>query len=92
MKSVPVLSTPQSILFVDLRLAPGESKSYLYKFVLPRGLPPSHKGKALKITYNVVVGTQRAGKGVQQPKVIEVPFRVFPNIYGMIPSWGIGDY
>ncbi|TGZ84984.1 Rgp1-domain-containing protein [Ascodesmis nigricans] len=81
MKSVPVLSTPQSILFVDLRLAPGESKSYLYKFTLPKGIPPSHKGKALKITYNIVIGTQRAGKGVQHPKVIEVPFRVFPSVH-----------
>jgi hypothetical protein len=27
-KSIPILSTPQSILFVDLQLRPGESRSY----------------------------------------------------------------
>ncbi|KAI5800033.1 Rgp1-domain-containing protein [Geopyxis carbonaria] len=89
--SVPILSTPQSILFVDLRLAPGESRSYIYKFSLPKGLPPSHKGKAIKISYNMVIGTQRSGKGVQQPKVIEVPFRVFPNVdeYGALCNYDL---
>ena len=29
-KSIPLLSTPQSILFVDLQLDPGESKTYEY--------------------------------------------------------------
>ncbi|KAL7275070.1 Golgi membrane exchange factor (Ric1p-Rgp1p) subunit [Rhizina undulata] len=79
-KSIPILSTPQSILFVDLRLAPGESRSYNYSFSLPKSLPPSHKGKAIKITYNIVIGTQRPGKGVQQPKVVEIPFRVLPHV------------
>jgi hypothetical protein len=81
-KSIPILSTPQSILFVDMRLPPGESRSYSYKFTLPKGLPPSHKGKAIKISYTLAIGTQRPGKGVQQPTVIEVPFRVFPNVDG----------
>ncbi|KAF3245793.1 hypothetical protein TWF192_007269 [Orbilia oligospora] len=79
-RSIPILSTPQSILFVDLKLAPGESKSYTYTFTLPKQLPPTHKGKAIKVVYNIVIGTQRPGKGVQHPKVIEVPFRVFPHV------------
>lgn len=80
-KSVPLLSTPQSILFVDLQLAPGESRSYEYSFRLPRGLPPTHKGKAMKISYSVVIGTQRAG-GVreQQVRSVEVPFRVLGSV------------
>jgi hypothetical protein len=82
-RSVPLLSTPQSILFVDLRLAPGESKSYRYSFTLPRGLPPSHKGKAIKITYNLVIGTQRIGlANEQQLKAVDVPFRVFGGVNG----------
>lgn len=79
-KSVPILSTPQSILFVDLRLAAGESRTYTYSFTLPKGLPPSHRGKAIKVAYNLIIGTQRPGKGVQQPKVVEIPFRVFPHV------------
>lgn len=83
-KSIPILSTPQSILFVDLRLGPGESKSYTYIHPLPKGMPPSHKGKAMKISYNLVVGTQRAAKTSQQNHVrrVEIPFRVLPSVNG----------
>ena len=80
-RSIPLLSTPQSILFVDLRLAPGESKSYKYAFKLPRGLPPSHRGKAIKISYKLVIGTQRPGGAKeQQVKSVEVPFRVLGSV------------
>lgn len=73
-KTIPLLSTPQSLLFVDLRLAPGESKSYNYRFSLPRGLPPSHKGRAIKVTYHLSLGVQRP-EG-QVVKRVEIPFRV----------------
>ncbi|PPJ56329.1 hypothetical protein CBER1_00651 [Cercospora berteroae] len=73
-KTIPLLSTPQSLLFVDLKLAPGESKSYSYRFALPRGLPPSHKGRAMKVTYHLQLGVQRPeGQAV---KHVEIPFRV----------------
>ncbi|EFY87871.1 intracellular protein transporter [Metarhizium acridum CQMa 102] len=80
-KSIPLLSTPQSILFVDLQLAPGESRSYEYTFRLPKGLPPSHKGKTIKISYSLVIGTQRAGGAKeQQVKSVEIPFRVLGSV------------
>jgi len=80
-KSVPLLSTPQSILFVDLQLAPGQSKSFEYSFRLPKGLPPSHKGKAMKIAYSLVIGTQRPGGAKeQQVKSVEIPFRVLGSV------------
>lgn len=80
-KSIPLLSTPQSILFVDLKLAPGESKAYEYSFRLPRGLPPTHRGRAMKISYSLVIGTQRPG-GVkeQQVKSVDIPFRVLGSV------------
>ncbi|KAG9700005.1 Rgp1-domain-containing protein, partial [Aureobasidium melanogenum] len=78
-KTIPLLSTPQSILFVDLRLAPGETKSYSYRFRLPRGLPPSHKGRAIKVQYHLTLGIQRPG-GKQQVKHIEIPFRVLGSV------------
>ncbi|KAI9819446.1 MAG: hypothetical protein M1832_004009 [Thelocarpon impressellum] len=83
-KAIPLLSTPQSILFVDLRLAPGESKTYDYSFTLPNGLPPSHKGKAIKVSYGLVISTQRAGtaKEGQQVRRVDVPFRVFGGVNG----------
>ncbi|KAK3180741.1 Golgi membrane exchange factor (Ric1p-Rgp1p) subunit [Lecanicillium sp. MT-2017a] len=80
-KSIPLLTTPQSILFVDLQLYPGESRSFEYTFKIPSGLPPSHKGKALKITYSLIVGTQRSG-GVreQQVRSVDIPFRVLGSV------------
>lgn len=82
-KTIPLISTTQSILFVDLRLAPGESRSYKYSFGLPKGLPPSHKGRAMKVSYNLTVGIQRPGSGKErQIRSIDIPFRVFGNING----------
>ena len=81
-RSVPLLSTPQAILFVDLRLEPGESKSFAYSHPLPRGLPPSHKGKAMKVVYNLVIGTQRATQVAQNSQVqrVEMPFKVLTSV------------
>ncbi|KAI6244886.1 hypothetical protein HI914_06852 [Erysiphe necator] len=80
-RSIPILATPQSILFVDLHLSPGESKCYNYSFKLPHGLPPSHRGKAIKIIYKLVIGIQRpGGTSQQQVKLIEVPFRVLGSV------------
>ncbi len=85
-KSIPIITTPQSILFVDLRLEPGESKSYTYSHPLPRSIPPSYKGRAIKITYNFVIGTQRPKMALQQHHVrhVDIPFRVLPGISGKI--------
>lgn len=81
-RSIPILSTPQSILFVDLRLGPGESKSYKYSHPLPKGIPPSYKGRAMKISYNLVVGTQRASNMTQQHQIqrADIPFRVLSSV------------
>ncbi|KAI5293757.1 hypothetical protein KEM52_005255 [Ascosphaera acerosa] len=88
--SIPLLSTPQSLLFVDLQLRPGEEKSYRFKFALPEGLPASHRGKAIRITYNLIIGVQRpsGGKDVQKMSRISVPFRVLSGVddRGRIPS------
>lgn len=80
-KAIPLLSTPQSVLFVDLKLAPGESKTYEYAFTLPKGLPPTHRGKVMKISYSLVIGTQRPGGAKeQQVTSVEIPFRVLGSV------------
>jgi hypothetical protein len=80
-KTIPLVSTPHSILFVDLRLAPGESRSYTYRFTLPRGLPPSHKGRAMKVSYHLTIGTQRSGPGKEKEvRSVDVPFRIFGSV------------
>lgn len=73
-RNIPLLATPQNLLFVDLRLAPGESKSYNYRFQLPRGLPPSYRGRAIKVFYHLALGVQRP-EG-QTIKTVEIPFRI----------------
>ncbi|KAF9955955.1 hypothetical protein BGZ72_003213 [Mortierella alpina] len=75
----PVFSTPPSILFVDLQLAPGESTSYTYQIELPTDLPPSHRGKTIRFSYNLVLGVQRGS--VHTPaKSVQLPFRLYNHI------------
>lgn len=82
---IPLLSTPQSILFVDLQLSPGESRRYKYSFKLPRGLPPTHRGRVIKISYKLIIGVQRPGGAKeQQVKSVDIPFRVL----GSVNSYG----
>ncbi|RFU29366.1 hypothetical protein B7463_g6955, partial [Scytalidium lignicola] len=84
-KLIPLLATPQSILFVDLRLSPGESRRYKYSFKLPRGLPPSHRGRVIKISYKLIIGIQRPGGAKeQQLRSVDIPFRVL----GSVNSYG----
>ncbi|KTW28515.1 hypothetical protein T552_01774 [Pneumocystis carinii B80] len=80
MKHIPILSTPPSIIFIDLELAPGESRSYIYNFKLPSQLPPSYDGKSIKINYHLSIGTQSSGKSIQPLKVSNIPFEVLYKI------------
>lgn len=80
-KKVPIISTPKSILFVDLKLNPGESRSYNYSIRLPSSLPPTHRGRAMKVSYQLVVGLQRpASTGHQDIRSVDIPFRVFSGL------------
>uniref|UniRef100_A0A1B6CB05 RAB6A-GEF complex partner protein 2 n=1 Tax=Clastoptera arizonana TaxID=38151 RepID=A0A1B6CB05_9HEMI len=78
-----VLSTKPKILFCDLRLSPGESKSYFYSETLPNESPPSFRGQLVKYSYKITIGTQRVGCPI---KLLRVPIRVlvicgFPEIF-----------
>ncbi|XP_008936699.1 PREDICTED: retrograde Golgi transport protein RGP1 homolog [Merops nubicus] len=68
-----ILSTPPKILFCDLRLDPGESKSYSYCETLPIDGPPSFRGQSVKYVYKLTVGCQRVNSPI---KLLRVPFRV----------------
>ncbi|CAO3571237.1 unnamed protein product [Mortierella alpina] len=86
----PVFSTPPSILFVDLQLAPGESTSYTYQIELPTDLPPSHRGKTIRFSYNLVLGVQRGS--VHTPaKSVQLPFRLYNHIseFGTRPVYDL---
>ncbi|KAI7897201.1 reduced growth phenotype protein 1 [Mucor mucedo] len=85
-RTLPVFSTPPSILFVDLDLAPGETKKFSYKIQLPNDIPPSHRGKAIRFNYYLMVGTQRAPSMIKQPslptqgQVVQIRFRVLNHV------------
>ena len=82
-RAIPLLSTPQSLLFVDVHLEPGDERSYSFSFRLPRGLPASHRGRAIKIIYSLTIGIQGAPGAQQQVsdmRQVNVPFRVFPCV------------
>lgn len=82
--SIPILSAPQSVLFVDLKIEPGQSITYTYRCPLPSTIPPSHKGRAMKINYHLTIGIQRAANAAfkQQISTVDVPFRVLTRVAG----------
>ncbi|XP_028407114.1 RAB6A-GEF complex partner protein 2-like [Dendronephthya gigantea] len=68
-----LLSTKPKILFCDLTLAAGESKSYYYEDAVPFDSPPSYKGLAVKYCYKITVG---AGRLQSTTKLVRLPVRI----------------
>ncbi|CAD6231718.1 GSCOCG00001552001-RA-CDS [Cotesia congregata] len=68
-----VVNTKPKILFCDLRLSPGESKTYIYRETIPSDAPPSYRGQAIKYSYKITVGAQRVNSPI---KLLRIPFRV----------------
>ncbi|KAF9007869.1 Rgp1-domain-containing protein [Cyathus striatus] len=64
---LPTFEVQPAMLGVDLWLMPGETRSYTYTVPLPANLPPTFRGKAMKVSYELVVGTCRASGGGQGP-------------------------
>ncbi|KAI8813823.1 Rgp1-domain-containing protein [Cladochytrium replicatum] len=75
-RNLPVYTTPPTILFMDLKLQPGESRKFRYEISLPANLPPSHRGKVIRFTYKLVIGIQRGAMN-QKTQIIQLPFRLF---------------
>ncbi|XP_012687926.1 RAB6A-GEF complex partner protein 2 [Clupea harengus] len=82
-----ILDTPPKILFCDLRLDPGESKTYSYSEVVPTDGPPSFRGQAVKYVYKLTIGCQRVNSPI---KLLRVPFRVLV-LHGMPESCFVQD-
>ena len=85
-KAVPIISTPQSVLFVDLTLGSGEIRKFRYSYPLPQGLPPSFKGRAIKVNYHLTVGVQRSTSTLASHILhhVDIPFRVLPGEIGLL--------
>ncbi|KAG5636929.1 hypothetical protein H0H81_006362 [Sphagnurus paluster] len=85
---LPTFEVQPAMLAVDLSLLPGESRTYTYSIMLPDILPPTFKGRALKFSYELVIGTCRAGHSSglgpasanSVSRVMKVPIRVYNNV------------
>ncbi|XP_030762146.1 RAB6A-GEF complex partner protein 2 [Sitophilus oryzae] len=67
--------TKPKILFCDLRLSPGQSKTFVYREKILTDSPPSYRGQLVKYSYKIIIGTQRVNNPV---KLLRVPIRVLP--------------
>ncbi|KAI9566972.1 Rgp1-domain-containing protein [Boletus coccyginus] len=88
-----------AMLAVDLILGPGESRTYTYTVSLPDNLPPTFRGRALKFSYELVIGTCRASSSGMTSssglgptgansisRVMKVPIRVYNHVaVGKVP-------
>jgi hypothetical protein len=57
-----------------------------YSVSIPKGLPPSFRGKYFRLTYYLVVGTTRPDSEAdagQLRRVIRVPIRMYNHVAGM---------
>ena len=66
-------SSAPKLLFCELWLGAGESRTFEFSDLIPGDAPPSYRGKNVKFCYNLLIGTQRLNAAV---KVVKVPVRV----------------
>eukprot|EP00053_Salpingoeca_punica_P010112 m.90968 g.90968 ORF g.90968 m.90968 type:complete len:482 (+) comp15285_c1_seq1:365-1810(+) len=76
-KGITVFSSPAAILFCDLRLPAGESRTFEYSCPITADAPPSFRGELVSFSYKVTVGAQRIGAS-SQAELLRLPFRVLP--------------
>ncbi|KAI6153006.1 Rgp1-domain-containing protein [Pisolithus tinctorius] len=90
---LPTFEVQPAMLAVDLSLAPGESRTYTYSLMLPANLPPTFRGRSLKFSYELVIGTCRASTSAMRSscslgptgansvsRVMKVPIRVYNHV------------
>ncbi len=68
-----VAATQPKILFCDLTLLPGESRTFRFEAVIPVSAPHSYHGRGIKYTHRVIVASQRLNCNIA---TLKVPFRV----------------
>uniref|UniRef100_A0A6A7G7A3 RAB6A-GEF complex partner protein 2-like n=1 Tax=Hirondellea gigas TaxID=1518452 RepID=A0A6A7G7A3_9CRUS len=68
-----VLTTKPTIIFCELVLQPGQSRTFRYREIVPSSGPPSYRGQHVKYSWKVTVGAQRHGSKIA---LIRLPLRV----------------
>ncbi|KAK3093686.1 hypothetical protein FSP39_018912 [Pinctada imbricata] len=72
-RGLTVLSTKPRILFCDLKLKVGQSRTFIFEDVLPTDAPPSFKGQSVKYSYKLTIGAQKFN---HPTRLLRIPFRV----------------
>ncbi|XP_059053299.1 RAB6A-GEF complex partner protein 2 [Achroia grisella] len=70
-----IFHTKPKILFCDLTIPLGESKTFWYRESIPIEAPPSYRGTSVKYSYKITIATQKVGSHI---KMVRIPFRVLP--------------
>ncbi|CAG4954250.1 unnamed protein product [Parnassius apollo] len=70
-----VFHTKPKILFCDLTIPLGETKTFWYRESLPIEAAPSYRGTTVKFSYKITIATQKVGSHI---KMMRIPFRVLP--------------
>ncbi|KAJ1922232.1 Golgi membrane exchange factor (Ric1p-Rgp1p) subunit [Mycoemilia scoparia] len=78
-KHKSICETQPAIMCSDLHLLPGKSEVYKLEIELPKSLPPLFRGKATKISYEIVIVVRRNMLD-QVSHVIRLPVRIMPYI------------
>jgi hypothetical protein len=68
-----VYTSKPCVLFCDLKLQPGETRTFSYKETISTHVPPTFRGNYVKYSYKLTIGTQRVNCPTA---LIRVPFRV----------------
>lgn len=76
---VPLLISSPTVLFSELVMEPGESQTFSLKILLPKSIPPSFRGRAACIAYDLVVVAKR-NMLESSAYVVRIPFRVLARV------------
>lgn len=68
-----VYTSKPCVLFCDLKLQPGETRTFSYSETISTNVPPTFRGIYVKYSYKLTIGTQRVNCPTS---LIRVPFRV----------------
>ncbi|ODQ80200.1 hypothetical protein BABINDRAFT_129816 [Babjeviella inositovora NRRL Y-12698] len=87
---IPLFSSPQSLLFTEITLHPGETRSFHFKTALPQDIPPTYHGGAVDVSYQVIVGSLDA---LLVRKSLFFPFKLHPWLdrWGNQPQYTLMD-
>ena len=88
-KAFPILVSAPVVLFGSLEMFQGQKMEYVFETVLPSIIPPTHRGRILKVTYKLILGIQKTI--YEKPFLVQLPFRVqnfvmedgYPQEYNM---------